>query len=340
LLSILIITPNIVMLGVVKSEINVVDLLKKELSSEYQQLNIAKNTVYDEEFKKLKRPIYSMYWLFGDNKYLAMFMLLFIASILMVAYSKNKELNRNELMRFYLILGVLGFGHPISTFLTHTVGPGNLVWRYHWALPMGIIFSFFSANVLNLNLTKIVHSNKWGKFKVLSAAPIVVMIAISFFFIVLSINHLQKIIGSKPLLYKVNQAAYTVASNIVKNEKPEDKVLAALHVAEILPMLVRTSELVTSRPLYWRLPYFSVEDLIKRKRLQYLINNMNEWTFDDAQFINTEIKQRNITILTYPLAGDKEEDFISMPHAHVLSKFTCVTNNVRWKVCQIKSQLD
>jgi len=334
LLSILIITPNVAMLAIVKSEMSTVGSQRSELVTEYQQLNIPKYTIYDEEIKKLARPTQSMYWLFGDNKYLAMFLLLFIASILMIAYAKKHELKRNELMRLYLILGILGFAHPIATFLSYAIGPGNLVWRYHWALPMSIIFSLFAANILNVNLTRLISTSKQSTLKIASAAPILLVIAISLFFITLSANHLQKIIGNKPLFYKINQEAYAVALDIVQKEKIGDKILAANHVAEILPMLVRTSQLVTSRPLYWRLPYFSAEDLNKRKRLQYLINNMSNWATEDALFINLEIKQRNITTLAFSINRIDVEAEI---YARVLSQFSCITHNSLWVVCQLKN---
>ncbi len=280
-----------------------------------------------------------MYWLFGDNRYLAAFMIMFLATFMLTALSPN--VRSNELRRLYLVLGLVAFSHPLAYVLSKSLGPGNLIWRFHWALPMSIIFSLFSASILNIRTEFIKSKLPTFLRNALPLKAIRLMTYGSVFFsavlfLLLSAGHLAKSYSNKVSIHKVNKEAYSVAQFVVNHENKNDVILASKLVAQTLPMLERHSELITSRPLYWRLPYFSVEDTTKRKRLQYLINNMDVWTIKDTLFINTEIHQRKISILIFQINIFNTESIESEVHSRVLSQFLCKTHNSRWTVCKIK----
>jgi len=335
LLTLLIILPNLFMLGVVKANLNELESKKTEFKIESRN-HIDTGQLKTPTIKEKVRPTHSMYWLFGDNRYLAAFMIMFLATFMLTALSPN--VRSNELRRLYLVLGLVAFSHPLAYVLSKSLGPGNLIWRFHWALPMSIIFSLFSASILNIRTEFIKSKLPTFLRNALPLKAIRLMTYGSVFFsavlfLLLSAGHLAKSYSNKVSIHKVNKEAYSVAQFVVNHENKNDVILASKLVAQILPMLERGSELVTSRPLYWSLPYFSVEDIPKRKRLQYLINNMDKWTIEDALFINAEIQQRHITTLIFPIKVYSKDGVKSRVHTRVLSQFLCSNHTNTWVIC-------
>jgi len=332
-LLLLILLPNLVMLVTVKNQISAMEEIKTTYSKEQIKLDSTPHNNLSDSTKEHNRPTRSMYWLFGDNFYLAIFMLMFLVTFF-IFYLDNNPLG-SELKRLYFIMALLAFNHPLAAFLNDTVGPGNLVWRFHWIIPMGFIFSLFSASLLNCSLDNIVPS-QFREFPswVLRWTLVLPIIIVASVFIFLNINHLSTKFTNIIVPLKVNGEALAIAKYLVTDLNQSDKVLAANSVSEILPMLYHESELITSRPLYWGLPYFNLEETRTRKYLQHLINDLSLWSEADLDFFKAELKKRNITTLVYKQSTNLKE----VENNSFFTDFNCSAYKENWVIC--KKQLN
>lgn len=338
LLSLLIILPNLLMLGVVKANLNELESKQRELKIELRKHVNVTQLPPTPVIKEKIREAHSMYWLFGDNRYLAVFMFMFLTTFILTTLLPN--VRSNELRRLYLVLGLLAFSHPLASALAKYLGPENLVWRFHWVLPMSIIFSLFSASILSIR-AELIQSTLppiLKQFIPLNAVRLMTygsIFCLAIIFLTLSAGHLSKSYSTEISKHKVNKEAYSVSRYIVENENKNDVILAAKLVAQILPMLERHSELVTSRPLYWKFPYFSADDLIKRKRLQYLIDNIEEISSSDITFLANEINDRKITMLVFKQKGQGNTSALLTERLYTQEgvSFTCESSLSPWMVC-------
>ena len=334
-LLLLVLLPNLVMLVTVKGQISSMEEIKTTYSKEDVKLDSIPSHNLNDLTKEHNRPIRSMYWLFGDNLYLAIFMLMFLVTFF-VFYLDNNPLGA-ELKRLYFVMALLAFNHPLAAFLNDTVGPGNLVWRFHWIIPMGFIFSLFSASLLsfssNFSANNVIPSHlqtipSWViKWTLIS--PIIIVVSA---FVFLNINHLSTKFTNKVVPIKVNGDALSIAKYLITDLNKSDKILAVNSVAEILPMLHHESELITSRPLYWGLPYFNLEETRTRKYLQHLINDLSLWSEADHEFFKAELKKKNITTLVYKQTTELKE----VENNNFFPDFNCSSHNENWMICKNK----
>ena len=263
LLFIVLSLPNLFMLTQVKQQISEVDQVISETRSSVNEeaLSTANQLLPEfavsQQIKETKRPIFSMYWLFGDNKYLLLFCLFLFSPLFF--WLLNKQALDSQLLRFLIVVMVIGFAHPIATWLTKTIGPGNLVWRYHWAIPTALLSSVFAASVMSLAFPR------WIKVGVVCVIPLGLAL--------ISVNHLKTKFEPSFQTIKIDREALNASQQLTQILTSNDRVLAVSDINQTLPMLLHDAELVISRPLYWHKPYFSGQQLKELKLMQYFIEN-------------------------------------------------------------------
>ncbi|MDN4504250.1 DUF6077 domain-containing protein [Alteromonadaceae bacterium BrNp21-10] len=325
-LILLLATPNLAMTVAVKSSMGAVDSHQQALKQQVFDTVQVMGFEPTETIKEEKRPTQSMYWLFGDHYYLTVFILMFVTPLLIGAYKQQEQ--DKELIRFYTVLALFAFNHPLAALLTKVVGPGNLVWRFHWIIPMGLIFSLFAGSILNakkaLFTLPVFRFTKNMPQQLLTLLLFLPICAIALLFYFISSQHLAKSFSAEPITLKVNNEAMSIAKYIVKNERDDDVVLADDLIAELLPMLQRKSTLISSRPLYWSQPYFNKGETKIRQQLQYLINNMDSADDNKIIFLHSELERLRVTILVYQITGNTSID---------LPEFNCEKHAKIWNIC-------
>lgn len=316
--------PNLTMLIVVKNAIANVEAYSPTLSIE--GLNyLSNNLSYLNQIplsEPVKRPISSMYWLFGDHYSLFIILVLLFSALLFTYTSKSST--RQLSLRWLCLIFILCFSHPLASFLGSTVGPGNLIWRFHWSIPLSLVLGVSAALIIQ-------HSSAFFNFifssdliakkysKVLSYT---VLLGITALMMVLNSDLLQQKYSTRVSPQKVPSYAMNAASEAVKMTSPNDIIIASYLVAQMLPMLPREATLIASRPLYWQQPYFTSDETMFRKQLQALTDNIQLLTPEQLNDYKTLLKLAGVTVLiTTPLSKETEE-LLSLKALRSLEAYT------------------
>lgn len=292
-LVLLLALPNMLMGIIVKSDIQWL-----EQESPVTQ-SLVSNGEPIPDFKMVEpeyRPTSSMYWLFGDRFYLAVMMLIITAGLLASRYIPASRMQ--EASRFFLVCILLGFSHLVAELMSRYVGPANVIWRFHWIIPLPLVLALSFALLMELaaalpgllpGIRMFSHPriNQWGLSLSLSAAFIVLGI--------LGWPVLQSSYGLTLQWLKVDQDAMAVARNVATKLTDQSQVLAAENVAQTLPMLQHQGQLVTSRALYWQKPYFAPEETRKRQFMQYVINTPNPLDETELQSFDSLLNEKGVT---------------------------------------------
>ncbi len=325
----LLMLPNLLMLAQIKSKISE----QRQPAEEYSLSSIQSESLQGQSTREIQRPISSFYWLFGDHIYLFLVLLFYCITFLLL-FKKSSQ--HEELRRFYLILGLIAFNHPLAEFIATHIGPSNLVWRFHWSLPLPILFSLFAARLLEFgqqlaNGDGLLKAGRGQWATLLSTTIPIGLVVSTLILFLMSHAHLSSRFSSSPLWFKVQPDSLRVARELVASESGDDVILSANSVSEILPMLVRNSMLISSRPLLWQFPYFHSDETLKRIRLQFLINEMDQWTYSDQVFFDKEIKQRRITQLVF------ENKLNSVSSEYIERKMfnQCAAMEKKWRICYL-----
>ena len=291
--------PNLVMLVVVKTAIADVNSFSpvSTLANINETLALTSTLSTVPPMQPAERPISSMYWLFGDNY--SLFIILSIVFVaLIVSYASQTE-ERQLSLRWLSLILILCFSHPLATFLGNTIGPGNLIWRFHWAAPLSLLIALSSALIIQ-NSTAIMQlfvPNSPLLTKNAKTLSYSVLFSIFAVFIALNGGYALQRYSSSFILHKVPFEAMRAAKETARVTSKSDTIIAQNIVAQMLPMIVRDAKLIASRPLYWSQPYFSSEETKLRERLQTLTDNLDRLTAEQLVLYQSSIKLAGITVI-------------------------------------------
>lgn len=307
--------PNIVMLGVVKHNI---DQTKAHIpvtiiESELVEKSSAAMSASPLSAKPEERPIQSMYWLFGDH-YSLFLILALLFGALIVAAASSREQNTFTL-RWLGLIFILCFSHPLASFLGSATGLGNLIWRYHWAIPLSLVIGLSCIALLqnarafaNFVSSKSVPAIKPALIYLPSALIGVVLCALLF----LNAGLLKDKFGTSPMFIKVPTHAMLAAAQTAKLTSKGDTILAQSLVSQMLPMLPRDAALIASRPLYWEHPYFTKAETAFRKAIQAYTDNIDTLTNQQLVAYRGMLSQANVTVVVTPPLTQKAIDTLSL----------------------------
>ena len=307
--------PNIVMLGVVKHNI---DQTKAHIpvtiiESELVEKSSAAMSASPLPAKPEERPIQSMYWLFGDH-YSLFLILALLFGALIVAAASSREQNA-PMLRWLGLIFILCFSHPLASFLGSAIGLGNLIWRYHWAIPLSLVIGLSCIALLqnarafaNFVSSKSVPAIKPALIYLPSALIGVVLCALLF----LNAGLLKDKFGTSPMFIKVPTHAMLAAAQTAKLTSKDDIILAQSLVSQMLPMLPRDAALIASRPLYWEHPYFTKAETAFRKAIQAYTDNIDTLTNQQLVAYRGMLSQANVTVVVTPPLTQKAIDTLSL----------------------------
>lgn len=316
--------PNLTMLIVVKNAIANVEVYSPTLLIEglsYLDNNISYLSQIPVS-EPVKRPISSMYWLFGDH-YSLFIILVLIFSALLFTYT-SKSSTRQLSLRWLCLIFILCFSHPLASFLGSTVGPGNLIWRFHWSIPLSLVIGVSAALMIQ-------HSSAFFNFifasgfiakKYSKVFSYTVLLGITALMIVLNSGLLQQKYAMRISPQKVPSYAMNTASEAVKMTSQNDIIIASDLVAQMLPMLQREATLIASRPLYWQQPYFTPNETMFRKQLQAFTDNIQLLTPEQLSDYKTLLKLAGVTVLITTPLSKETEDLLSLQTLRSLEAYT------------------
>lgn len=291
--------PNLIMLVVVKRAISQVEkYIPDSILSTSSGINIDISTLATTP---APREITSMYWLFGDNYYLFLVLALISSALLLSCFAPTFQ--RAAVIRWLGLVVLVTFSHPLASFLGESIGPGNLVWRFHWSIPLSIVLALSAAGIMEYFPSLIERffpeSLKSRLLPFLSSrwVPNLVLAGICGGLLILNAGLLSSKYSSTISMLKVPSSAMNAAEYIVKVEKSNDRILAHSLVAEMLPMLQRSSSLVASRPLYWQQPYFSPEETNLRQTLQAYIDSITRLSPNQILVFKQLLLDSNVSVL-------------------------------------------
>lgn len=291
--------PNLVMLVVVKTAIAKVNSYSPVSTLANVDENLALSSTLSTvlPMQPAERPITSMYWLFGDNY--SLFIILSIVFVALLASYSSQTKERQLSLRWLSLILILCFSHPLASFLGNTIGPGNLIWRFHWAAPLSLVIALSSALIIQ-NSTAILrlfvpNSPLLARHAKTLSYP--VLFSIFAVFVVLNGGYALQRYSSSFILHKVPSEAMRAAKETVRVTSESDTIVAQDIVAQMLPMLPRDAKLIASRPLYWSQPYFSSRETKLRERLQTLTDSLNSLTDEQLMLYQSSLKLAGITVI-------------------------------------------
>ncbi|QDG39200.1 hypothetical protein FJN14_12355 [Alteromonas mediterranea] len=312
--------PNIVMLGVVKYNIDQtkayapVTIIESVLS----EGNSAELSASPSPSTQVQRSIHSMYWLFGDHYSLVLILALLFGALIVTSASFREQ--NAFTLRWLGLIFILCFSHPLASFLANVSGLGNLIWRYHWSTPLSLVIGLSAIALLqnakgfaDFMSSRSMPAIKPALIYLPSALIGVVLCALLF----LNAGLLKNKFGTSPMTIKVPTQAMLAASETTKLTSKNDTVLAQALVSQMLPMLPRDAALIASRPLYWEHPYFTKAEITFRRAVQAYTDNINTLTDQQLVAYRNMLLQANVTVVvTFPLS-QKTTDALSL---HEVSK--------------------
>ena len=316
--------PNLVMLLVVKNAIATVEAYSPSTSISGLD-NLGNDFSYITQIplsEPAKRPISSMYWLFGDHYSLFIILTLLFGTLLFTYASKDAT--RQQSIRWLALVFILCFSHPIASFLGSTIGPGNLIWRFHWSIPLPLVIGVSAALLIqhssaffNLISAPGFFSNKHPKM-----LSYTILLSITALMLVLNKGLLQQKYAMEISQQKVPKNAMNAAREAVNITSQKDTIIASDIVAQMLPMLPREAALIASRPLYWQKPYFTTEETVFRKHLQALLDNIQSLTSEQLKNYKASLKLAGVTVLITPPLSKETEKSLSLQAFRSLETYT------------------
>jgi len=287
--------------------------------------------------KETKRDLQSMYWLFGSSANLFVFLVLIYTSVFIASLRRTRSDKLISLT--ILVLFAVGFSHPVSNLLTIYVGPGNVIWRYHWIIPFSLIIGFFLYYIRTF--THFLLDKYVGKFNVraknrISISAVLFCIGIlSLYFFDRNGFRLNSIYSSSPHLVKIDKQLMSIVGAISPDLNNSSKILADKRLAEILPMQIGFHRVIASRPLYWVAGYFSKEEIKLRSALLYLVTNPEKIGVAEVDYIH---KASSILAFSTLLIDGTKIKNVERTKGLLQSRFNCSTLLVKWIRCEIQTE--
>lgn len=300
--------PNLAMIFTVKQAISETDLYSPQAANIDGMLNVQLSILSQpiDIATPGERPISSMYWLFGDQYSLFLILGLMFCALLFV-YASNSQ-TRQVSLRWLCLVFIICFSHPLSSFLGETIGPGNLIWRFHWGIPLSLVIALSISLILQnvvtftnafFSSTSFISKNALAISYFAVAGPIIIMA-------ILNSGLIKQKYSSEFNFYKVPTSALRAAQRSVELTSQSDIIIAQELVSQMLPMLPRSSSLVASRPLYWNEPYFTVEETKFRQYIQALTDNLHALDSEQLKEYKISLKLAGVTVLiAAPLSKEK-----------------------------------
>jgi hypothetical protein len=267
--------PNFIMLVVVKHQVNKLDFVKQSLNDAGFIVPTSEKNLADI----YHRPIDSMYWLFGEHRTLAMIIVMLVFAFVLASLVKKASFFSMKRLLFVIIL--LPLSHPVALLIANYIGPHNLVWRLHWAIPLPLLLPLFAGAVLSFVELVLSRFSVLKRFSLMVGC--LILTVFSLYIYTQHSWHVLRYYDTKFTTLKLDPTALRVAQQVIVLESENDIVLAADAVSRVLPMLPRKSQLIASGPLYWKFPYFTKKQKYERRSLQYLIDNTDSWSEKDKE---------------------------------------------------------
>ncbi|WP_448249770.1 DUF6077 domain-containing protein [Thalassotalea agariperforans] len=327
----LICLPNLAALMVIKSNI---DNFK---SYRYQQTQAAtmneQQAIDYKPHKKIekKRDTSSMYWLFGGNKNLSIILLMIGISAILCAVNMNIKESIKSVSVLFMI-SFLTLNHWLAMFIAENIGPPNIVWRLHWAMPLVIILGLFTISLLQstqIILSKINTSLKLQlNAKVIVFLSFIPLLVVSLYIIERGSPYIKQIYTNKFRPFKYNHTAFNVADIVAKEVTDDKLILADSRVAQLLPMLPRSSKLLTSRVLYQHVYPLTKKEVKQHNTLQHYIDNINTLKHDELMTLLMLSKAAGVTALVF------ESSISTNKTLENYSSYSCRPMAEQWYFCQ------
>lgn len=306
--------PNLVMLVVVKTAIAKVDSYSPVATLANIDENLALTSTLSTvlPMQPAERPISSMYWLFGDNY--SLFIILSVVFVALIATYVSQTKERLLSLRWLGLILILCFSHPLASFLGNTIGPGNLIWRYHWAVPLSLVIALSSALIIqhSIAILQLFVPNSPLLARHAKTLSYPILFSIFAVFTVLNGGYALQRYSSSFIFHKVPFEAMRAAKETVRVTSESDTIVAQDIVAQMLPMLPRDARLIASRPLYWGQPYFTTEDRELRKRLQDLTDSLDTLTVEQLELYKSSINLAGITVIVAKTLPQEIIDSLSL----------------------------
>lgn len=267
----------------------------------------------------------SMFGQFGGGKTLALILLL---SWLAIAYARGlgDYARRNELLRLLVVLVLIAYSRPMAEALATLSGVGNAVWRWHWALPIGLVLALTGAGALNL----------WWQRKRFDGTPAIVSVAVAatpmaVLALLLAVNasFLLNRYSMEVRTIKVQPRQSAILAYLVEQDLQGRNVLADTRVAQLLPRIQHGAKLVSAGPLYWHKPYFPTQETWDRYRLSTLIEQAEPLSDEDRAFASEQIPARAIDLVIF----DPQQESAQSKQELLESLGLSCEEQASWTVC-------
>ncbi len=272
------------------------------------------------------RPINSIYWLFGNQHYLLGCILLCCATLAAAAMCRVKQ------KRYLLVFLSAAFGFGLARFIPVAAielgAMPNLIWRYHWILPIPLILSILFASLLSL---KVPINYKHKKVAFVCSASLIVVLGVSLaLFLKANLMPLQNLYGTDIKLIKLPSEPLNVARHVVKSTTGDDHIVAEQQLSEIIPMLLNDAKLFSSRPLYWNVSYFTKKETARRKKIQAAFNRRESLNKESAEKLMAQLLAFGVNKVVIPTS----DTLVSSPFYQALNtSLACKDLTSSWIVC-------
>lgn len=276
--------------------------------------------------KPYVRPIDSIYWLFGNQHYLLGCILLCCATLASAALCRAKQ--KPYLLVFLSAAFAFSFARFIPAAAIDMGAMQNLIWRYHWILPVPLILSVLFTALFSLKVP-VSYRNSTTTF--LSRASLFVIVGVTLaLFLKVNLTPLQNLYGTDMKLIKLPSESLNVARQVVQSATEDDHILAEQQLSEIIPMLPSNARLFSSRPLYWNVSYFTKEETRRRKKMQSAFNQRASLNEENAQKLMAQIVAFGVNKVVIPA----DDGLVVSPFYQALNaSLACKDLTSSWIVC-------
>lgn len=277
----------------------------------------------------------SMAGAFGGAINLVMILILTWIGVAIAALKHPINPRLKQVSRLLLVLVLIGLNNPLAQLVADTIGPPNVLWRWHWALPIGLMLTLIASSAYQsatASMSESHPSNESGpKLRLLAGlGPATIVGLLLLALLAANASFLARKHGTGIHVHKITPEQ-TVALDYFRQEDLTGTiVLADTRIGQLLPRFPNNAQLILPGTLYTQVAYFSGDELNRRHRLLGLIDLNQSWSAEDKTFFVNQVRDRGVNLIVFNSQSEHRQDVDST--LRELS-WSCEPLGI-WRVCR------